>query len=86
MVNAGKGDAVPTEEVDENAAPKKKHRPWTFSRWWRKSIQPMFVSKPPKLIKSFDTKRIFWDVDGNLRQGTTTRSRDEEILHMLEHD
>jgi hypothetical protein len=86
MVSAGKGDTVPTEDVDENAVSMKKSRPWTFSRWWRKSIKPMFVSKPPKVIKSFDIKRIFWDVDGNLRQGTTERSREEEVLHILEHD
>jgi len=46
----------------------------------------MFAAKKPKVVKSFDIKKIFWDVDGNLRQGTTERSREEEVLHVLEHD
>jgi len=37
-----------------------------------------------KLIK--DVRRIYWDADGNLRYGTTTRNRDDEIMHILQAD
>ncbi len=39
-----------------------------------------------KSIKSFDVQKIYWDVDGNLRQGTSDRKREEELLHVLERD
>lgn len=36
--------------------------------------------------KSYDVKKIFWDADGNLRQGLSDRVREEELLHILERD
>jgi hypothetical protein len=31
-------------------------------------------------------KKIYWDNDGNLRHGTTTRNRDEELIQLLQSD
>ena len=37
-------------------------------------------------LRSFDVDKIYWDVEGNLRQGGSVRDRDEELLKMLEAD
>ena len=39
-----------------------------------------------ELPNSFDPRKIFWDVDGNLRHGNTTRNREEELLQILQAD
>ena len=35
---------------------------------------------------AFDPRKIYWDVEGNLRHGTTTRNREEELLQILQAD
>lgn len=40
--------------------------------------------KRNKLIK--DIRRIYWDPDGNLRYGNTTRNRDDEVMHIIQAD
>jgi hypothetical protein len=35
---------------------------------------------------SFDPRKVYWDVEGNLRHGTTTRNREEELLQILQAD
>ena len=37
-------------------------------------------------VYSFDVKKIYWDIDGNLRQGTSDRKREEELLRVIESD
>ena len=39
-----------------------------------------------ELPNSYDPRKIFWDVDGNLRHGNTTRNREEELLQILQAD
>jgi hypothetical protein len=34
----------------------------------------------------YDVNKIYWDSDGNLRHGTTTRNRDDEIIKLLQAD
>jgi len=35
---------------------------------------------------SYDVRMIFWDLDGNLRLGSSLRSRDDELLSLLKTD
>jgi hypothetical protein len=34
----------------------------------------------------YDVRKIYWDADGNLRYGTSTRQRDDEIIQILQAD
>lgn len=37
-------------------------------------------------VKSYDVEKIYWDADGNLRQGGSDRDRNNEVLLLLEAD
>ena len=37
-------------------------------------------------VKSYDVRKIYWDADGNLRQGGSERDRVNEVLLLLEAD
>jgi len=36
--------------------------------------------------KVYDHSKIYWDVDGNLRYGSSRKNRDEEVLELLQLD
>ena len=40
----------------------------------------------PSTDKVYDTNKIYWDVDGNLRYGSSDKNRDEEVLELLQLD
>jgi hypothetical protein len=40
----------------------------------------------PTKDQVYDIKKIYWDVDGNLRYGISEKNRDEEVLEMLQLD
>ena len=48
--------------------------------------QPLALENKHVNMKSYDVQKIYWDVDGNLRQGLSKRDRDEELLQILEDD
>lgn len=34
----------------------------------------------------FEIRKIYWDIDGNLRYGSTDRNRDEDVVNILQAD
>lgn len=86
----GKGERVPVEEhsegIADSNATKESKKSFSFRRWWKKNLSKYFGTKKLKMTKSFDVSKIYWDADGNLRQGKSDRSREDELLALLEHD
>jgi len=69
---------------------RKKAKAWYFSKCLYDIgsfvCLPGVLENKHKNRKSYDVKKIYWDVDGNLRQGLSHRSRDEELLQIIEDD
>ena len=40
----------------------------------------------PKQVKSYDYTKIYWDSEGNLRQGGSDHDRNDELIILLEND
>ena len=66
----------------------KKVKKQTWKRWWQINVigSIQYLTKPSRVLHSYEVSKVYWDCDGNLRQGLSDRRREEEMLKVLESD
>ena len=90
---AGADESKESDALQHINKKKKKQNTW-YQTWYKSFAKSCTLlgailcetGRPARNAHSFDVKKVYWDVDGNLRQGTYDRKREEELLHVLERD
>ena len=81
-------ETVKTVKKENEAVKKVKVKRQTWKRWWQVNVvgSVQYLCEPDRTQHSYDAQKIYWDCDGNLRQGLSDRRREEEMLKILEND
>lgn len=81
------GDQPTSDGADRLVQGKPKKVPPTWGEWLLNLMYFIIPeSKPKPVLKTFDCKKVYWDYDGNLRQGLSKKKREDEVLRVLERD
>ena len=84
------GTPVTEKELEDRENEKKKQEKKLTNYWHLFRLGCFNFMKEwcaePKQVKSYDYTKIYWDSEGNLRQGGSDRDRNDELLILLEND